>query len=70
MVKISPSHDGNLKAYKDSLINYSTRVAYYKDGLWYINVKKYSTTTSKIQFYIKEYLTKHNLNYTEYMPYS
>ena len=35
--------DGN------ELINYSTRIAYKKDGKVFLNIKKYSVTTSKIQ---------------------
>lgn len=31
------------------LINYSTVIAYIKDNKLYLNVNKYSTTTSKIQ---------------------
>ena len=36
------------------LINYSTRIAYHKDNKLYINVSKYSRTTSKIQSQLKE----------------
>ena len=31
------------------LINYSTRIAYKENGKLYINISKYSATTSKIQ---------------------
>ena len=36
------------------LINYSTRIAYHKDNKLYINISKYSRTTSKIQSQLKE----------------
>lgn len=62
------SHDGNLKATPNTLINYSTSIAYYEKGIYHINISKYSTTTSKIQTLIKRYLQEHNIeNYTEYM---
>lgn len=35
------------------LINYSTVIAYIKDGKLYLNTKKYSQTTSKIQTQLK-----------------
>ena len=36
------------------LINYSTRIAYHQDNKLYINISKYSKTTSKIQFQLKQ----------------
>ena len=36
------------------LINYSTRIAYHQDNKLYINISKYSKTTSKIQSQLKE----------------
>ena len=36
------------------LINYSTRIAYHQDDKLYINISKYSRTTSKIQSQLKE----------------
>ena len=36
------------------LINYSTRIAYHQDNKLYINISKYSKTTSKIQSKLKE----------------
>ena len=36
------------------LINYSTRIAYHQDNKLYINISKYSSTTSKIQSKLKE----------------
>lgn len=62
------SHNGNLKTTKTTLINYSTIIAYYENDTYYINISKYSITTSKIQTSIKRYLQEHNIeNYTEYM---
>ena len=62
------SHNGNLKTTKTTLINYSTIIAYYENNTYYINISKYSRTTSKIQTLIKRYLQGHNIeNYTEYM---
>lgn len=36
------------------LINYNTRIAYHEDNKLYINISKYSRTTSKIQSQLKE----------------
>ena len=36
------------------LINYSTRIAYHQDNKLYINISKYSKTTSKIQTQLKQ----------------
>lgn len=38
------------------LINYSTTIAQKINGKWYVNVTKYSPTTSKIQTYVKRTL--------------
>ena len=38
------------------LVNYSTPLVRYSNGVYYINTKKYSTTTSKIQTYINRYI--------------
>lgn len=47
-----------LKTDGNELINYSTRIAYHsEDGVINVNVKKYSSTTSKIQTQLK-YLAK------------
>ena len=40
----------------DELINYSTTIAYRKDGKFYLNAKKYSPSTSKIQSYCRSIL--------------
>ena len=38
---------------ENELINYNTRIAYIEDNTLYINVKKYSITTNKIQSKLK-----------------
>ena len=50
----------------NELINYNTRIAYIKYNTLYINVKKYSSTTSKIQSKIKYLGEKYNYNIVEY----
>ena len=50
----------------NELINYSTRIAYIEDNTLYINVKKYSNTTSRIQNDIKLLGKKYNYNIIEY----
>ena len=50
----------------NELINYSTRIAYIEDNTLYINVKKYSNTTSHIQSKIKMLGKKYNYNIVEY----
>ena len=50
----------------NELINYSTRIAYIEDNTLYINVKKYSSTTSKIQSKIKLLGKEYNYNIIEY----
>lgn len=51
---------------ENELINYNTRIAYIKDNTLYINVKKYSSTTSKIQSKIKLLGKEYNYNIVEY----
>ena len=46
------------------LINYSTRIAYHQDNKLYINISKYSSTTSKIQSKLKE--LAYNYDIVEY----
>ena len=43
-----------LKTNGSELINYSTRIAYHQNNKLYINISKYSRTTSKIQSQLKE----------------
>ena len=50
-----------LKSNGLELINYSTRIAYYQDNALYINIKKYSRTTSKIQSQLKELATEYDI---------
>lgn len=50
----------------NELINYNTRIAYIEDNTLYINVKKYSNTTSRIQNDIKLLGKKYNYNIVEY----
>ena len=56
------SYNGNLYISGDKLINYSTPLVVYYNGTYTINTKKYSPTTSKIQFYIKNYVKNHNID--------
>lgn len=56
------SYNGNLFTSGDKLINYSTPLVVYYNGTYTINTKKYSPTTSKIQFYIKNYVKNHNID--------
>ena len=53
--------DGN------KLINYSTIIAYFEDDNLYLNTRKYSVTTSKIQTAIKRLATKKNIEIIEYI---
>lgn len=55
------SSNGNLYIFGNKLINYSTPLVVYYNGTYTINTKKYSVTTSKIQTYIKNYVTSHNI---------
>lgn len=50
----------------NELINYNTRIAYIEGNNLYINVKKYSSTTSHIQSKIKLLGKKYNYNIVEY----
>lgn len=50
----------------NELINYNTRIAYIDNNTLYINTKKYSSTTSKIQNKIKFLGKEYNYNIVEY----
>ena len=50
----------------NELINYNTRIAYIEGNTLYINVKKYSNTTSHIQSKIKQLGEKSNYSIVEY----
>lgn len=52
--------------WKHELINYNTRIAYIQDNNLYINTKKYSNTTSKIQSKLKQLASLTNYNIVEY----
>lgn len=53
-----------LKSNGLELINYNTRIAYHQDNKLYINISKYSKTTSKIQSQLKE--LAYNFDIVEY----
>lgn len=48
------------------LINYSTRIAYHQDNKLYININKYSRTTSKIQSQLRNLAELNNFEIVEY----
>ena len=50
----------------NELINYSTRIAYIEDNTLYINTKKYSSTTSRIQSKLKQLANLTNYDIVEY----
>lgn len=50
----------------NELINYNTKIAYIEDNTLYINVKKYSSTTSKIQNKLKQLASLTSYNIIEY----
>ena len=50
----------------NELINYNTRIAYIEDNTLYINVKKYSNTTSHIQSKLKRLASLTSYNIIEY----
>lgn len=51
----------------NELINYSTIIAFFENDALYLNVKKYSVTTSKIQNTIKRLATEKNIEIIEYI---
>lgn len=53
--------DSNVKNDTNILINYQTIIAIIKDNKLYLNTKKYSSTTSKIQSMIKRLNYKYEL---------
>lgn len=50
----------------NELINYSTRIAYIEGNNLYINTKKYSSTTRKIQITLKRLASLTSYNIIEY----
>ena len=55
-----------LKSNGLELINYATRIAYHEDNKLYLNVKKYSNTTSHIQSKIRRLAEEMNIQVIEY----
>jgi len=55
-----------LKSNGLELINYSTRIAYWQGGKLYLNIKKYSSTTSRIQSKIRRIAEDKGINIIEY----
>lgn len=55
-----------LESTGETLINYSTVIAYWKNENLYINSKKYSATTSKIQTKLRYLASINNIQYIEY----
>jgi len=51
----------------NKLINYSTIIAYFENDTLYLNTRKYSVTTSKIQNTIRRLASDIGLSITEYM---
>ena len=58
--------DQTLKSNGLELINYSTRIAYHEDGKLYLNVHKYSVTTSKIQSQLRAQAQNYGMDVIEY----
>ena len=54
-----------LKSNGLELINYDTRLAFWEKDILYINLKKYSTTTSKIQNTILRLAKESDIPYIE-----
>lgn len=48
------------------LINYNTTIAYHKDGKLYLNVRKYSSTTSHIQSKLRRLAEERSFQIVEY----
>lgn len=48
------------------LINYSTRIAYHENDKLYLNIKKYSSTTSHIQSKLRRLATERGFDIVEY----
>lgn len=57
----------NLYTDGNKLINYVTEIAYFKEGICFVNVRKYSNTTSKIQSQLKRVLQENNVKMEEYV---
>lgn len=55
-----------LESLGDTLYNYNTQIAYIKEGVLYLNTRKYSSTTSRIQSLIKRLATDRNIQIIEF----
>lgn len=55
-----------LNSYGYKLINYETLLAYWKDNKVYLNIKKYSSTTSKIQNKLRELAKESGIDIVEF----
>lgn len=56
----------NLRSNGDELINYDTVIAYFKDGICFVNTRKYSSSTSTIQNKLKKILSNNHIQTREY----
>lgn len=54
-----------LKSNGLELINYNTRIAYWEKDILHINLKKYSSTTSRIQSKIQKFAKESDIPYIE-----
>lgn len=54
-----------LKSNGLELINYNTRIAFHENGKLYLNIKKYSQTTSKIQSLLRRLAQEFNYQIVE-----
>lgn len=64
------AHTANVRSVNGKLINYSTILAErLEDGSFIMNMTKYSPTTSKVQFYIRQELKGRKVKQTtKYVP--
>lgn len=56
----------NLRTNGNELVNYDTVIAYFKDGICFVNTRKYSNTTTKIQNQLKRMLSSNHIQIAEY----
>lgn len=49
-------HSLNVYSIGENLINYNTIMVHFEDNIYYVNIKYYSSTTTRIQSYIKKEL--------------
>ena len=62
------SNTKNLASIGNDLINYTTRIAFMKEGIVFINDRKYSQTTSKITNRLKTICLANSLVVNSYNP--